>query len=69
MNSDLSRTDIERVVDEWIIGRNGERNRSIIKRRMIDGVTFEKLAEEFDISVQQAKNIVYKCQSIIFKHL
>lgn len=65
----LSKTVVENTVDEWIIGKNAERNRAIIKRRMIDGVTFERLAEEFDLSVPQIKNIVYKCQKIIFKHI
>ena len=65
----LSRSDIEHLIDEWIIGKNAERNRRILKRRMIDGICFEPLAEEFDISVQQVKNIVYKGQRIIFKHI
>ena len=65
----LSRSDIEHLIDEWIIGKNAERNRRILKRRMIDGICFEPLAEEFDISVQQVKNIVYKGQKIIFKHI
>ena len=56
----LSRTQIESLIDEWIIGRNAERNRKILKRRIIDGILFENLAEEFDLSVTQVKNIVYK---------
>lgn len=40
-----------------------------MKRRLIDGVYFEPLAEEFDLSVRQVKNIVYKGEDIIFKHM
>lgn len=65
----LSNNDIEILIDKWIAGRNAERNRAILKRRMIDGIKFESLAEEFDLSVQQTKNIVYKGQDRIFRHL
>ena len=65
----LSRSDIESLIDEWIIGRNAQRDRKIIKRRLIDGICFEPLAEEFELSVRQVKNIVYKTESIIFSHI
>lgn len=61
-----SRSEIEYVIDEWIFN---QRNRAIIKRRVLDGITYEKLAEEFELSTQQIKNIVYKCQDIMSKHL
>ena len=64
----LSRTDTEQLIDEWIIGRNAERNRAILKRRLLDGVTYEKLSEEFDLSVRQVKNIVYRCEDRLFSH-
>lgn len=66
---DLSRTDIENLIDEWIVGMHAERNRAIMKRRLIDGICYEPLAEEFDMSVRQIKNIVYKCEDKIFKHV
>ena len=66
---DYSRTQIEYAINEWIIGKNAERDRMILKRRLIDGIYYEPLAEEFDMSVRQIKNIVYKNQEKIFKHL
>lgn len=66
---DLSRTEIENLIDEWIVGRNAERNRMILKRRLIDGVVYEKLGEEFDLSTQRIKDIVYKSQNILYKHI
>lgn len=66
---DLSRTDISAAIDEWIIGRNAERNRAILKRRLFDGITYERLAEEFDMSVRQIKTIVYKTEETLFKHI
>lgn len=67
--NDLSRTEISDLIDEWIIGRNAERNRAIMKRRLLDGITYEKLAEEFDLSVRQTKTIVYKGEEMLFKHV
>lgn len=62
----LPRSELEHLIDEWIFH---ERDRKIIKRRWLDGVRFEPLAEEFDLSVRQVKNIVYKCETKLFKHL
>ena len=64
---ELSRTQIETLIEEWVVGRNAERNRSLIRRRLVDGILFENLAEEFDLSVTQAKNIVYKGMKRILK--
>lgn len=66
---DLSRSEWERLIDEWIVGRNAERNRKILKRRLLDGVTYERLAEEFDMSTQNICSIIYKCQDKVSKHL
>lgn len=65
---DLSRSDIEGLMREWLIGRNAERDRAILARRLFDGITFERLAEEFDLSVRQTKQIVYDAENRIFRH-
>lgn len=66
---DYSRTEIEAAIEEWIVGKNAQRNRSVLKSRLIDGLTFEQLSEKYDMSVRQIQNIVYKSQEKIFKHL
>ena len=65
----VSRTQLETAIDEWTIGRNAERDRAILKRRLCDGICYEPLAEEFDLSVRQVRNIVYKRQDKVLKHL
>ena len=65
----LSRSEWENLIDEWIVGRNADRNRQILKRRLLDGITYERLAEEFDMSTQNVCSIIYKCQDKVFKHL
>ena len=64
--SDLSVSEVEYLIDEWIFS---ERDRAILKRRLIDGITYEPLAEEFSMSVSQIKRIVKKQQAVIFRHL
>ena len=54
---DLPRREIEAAIDQWIFS---ERDRAILKRRLLDGICFEPLAEEFQLSVQQVKTIVYR---------
>lgn len=62
----LPRSAIEHLIDEWIFS---DRNRAILKRRLLDGICYEPLAEEFGLSVRQIKTIVYKCQIVLFAHL
>lgn len=61
----LSVSQVVHLIDEWIFN---ERDRAILKRRLIDGITFEGLAKEFDLSVVQVKRIVKKRQIQLFKH-
>lgn len=63
---DLSASEVDRRINEWIIGKHAERNRKILRRRLIDGICYEPLAEEFDMSVRQIKNIVYAGENKIF---
>lgn len=57
---------IRKVIDDYI---HNERDRMILVRRYIDGVCYEPLAEEFNLSARQVKNIIYKYESVIFEHL
>ena len=59
-------SNISQVIDEHI---HSERDRKILKRRYIDGICFEPLAEEFNLSVRQVKTIVYKAEKQLIKYL
>ena len=63
---DYSSTELNTAIDEWILN---EKHRAILKRRLIDGICFEPLAEEFDMSPRQVKRIVYKSQEVLFRHI
>lgn len=62
----LSRSQWENIIDEWIFS---ERDRKMLKRRLLDGILFEPLSEEFDLSVQQTKSIIYKSTKKLMKHI
>lgn len=62
----LSRTQITNLIDEWIFN---ERDRAILKRRLLDGICYEPLSEEFNLSVQHIRTIVYNGKNKINKHL
>lgn len=63
---DYSNTQIATLIDEYV---HSERDRKLLKRRLVDGILYEKLAEEFDLSVRQTKAIVYRLQERVFRHL
>ena len=62
----LTTWQVAKLIDDWIFK---ERDRRILKRRLIDGICYEPLAEEFCLSVRQVKNIVYKGEEIIFSKI
>lgn len=66
ISEDIPNSERRRLIDEYVYS---ERNRELMKRRLVDGICFEPLAEEFDLSVRQVKNIVYRCEDTIFKHI
>lgn len=57
MDTALSRTEIEKLIDEWVLS---ERDRELMKRRLIDGICIEPLSEEFAMSPRQVHRIVKK---------
>ena len=63
---DLSRSEIAFLIDEYIFSA---RDREILKSRFLDGVTYEKLAEMYDLSVRQVKNIIRKSRDQVFRHV
>jgi DNA-directed RNA polymerase specialized sigma24 family protein len=63
---EYSNSQIREIIAEYI---HSERGRKLMERRLIDGITYERLAEEFDVSVSQVKRIVMKNSETIFRHI
>ena len=70
---DLPRSEIERLIDEWV---RSARDRYILKRRLLDGVTYERLADELEldkrfigISSRQIQTVVRKGVAVLLKRI
>jgi Mor family transcriptional regulator len=63
---DLSKTQVLDLIDAYIFN---ERNRQIVSRRLLDGVLYEDLAEEYSLSVNQVKTVCYKAIDKIKSHI
>lgn len=58
--------EIAEAIDRYV---RGERDRAILKRRLIDKISQERLAEEFDLSVSQIKRILMSAQEQLYTRL
>ena len=54
------------TIDRWI---KGARNREIMKDRLIDAMTYERIAEKYDLSVRYVVSLIYKLEDKVFEHL
>lgn len=62
----FTKDEIESLIDNNIIScLHAERNRKILKRRIIDGLTVEELSKEFDMSEQNIYRILCKNEDIL----
>lgn len=53
----MSNSELSAFIDEWVPSK---RNREILKERLIDGVKINVLAEKYELSDRQIKNIIKK---------
>ena len=61
---EYTNSQVRALIEEHI---HSSRDRETMKRRLIDGLCYEPLAEEFDLSTVQVKRIVYREQARLFK--
>ena len=63
---DYTNSQISSVIDEHI---HHALHRQMLKDRLIDGMTYEQIAEKNDITTRQTKNIIYKSMDRLIKYL
>ena len=75
---DYSVSELNNGIDEWIIGRNAERNRLILKLKLINGLSYveimnklasEEYPESYTLTVRQIQRIIRKCETVLFRHI
>lgn len=62
----MSRSEWELLIDEWIFNKA---HRDILKRRMLDGYTYDELSMMFNLSNERVRRIIYKSQDILINHI
>jgi hypothetical protein len=65
-NYDLSRSEWEDLIDEWIFD---ETHRAMLKRSLLDGRTYEQIAEQFDCSRDKVARLIPKLQDKLFRKI
>ena len=63
---DLSRTRLERLIYDHVFSKNG---RKMLRLFWFDGVSYEAIAEELDISVSTVKREVFECEKCVIRHM
>lgn len=58
--------------DEWLVliyqWVHNEVDRKMLERKLLDGICFEPLAEEFEMSVNHCQARIKKAKAQLFKH-
>lgn len=71
----INRQMLEEIIGNWVIGDKAERDREIMKYRLIDGLTIEQITNRYQdrhpdcpISNDTVKRAIHKREKQIFKH-
>ena len=65
-NIDYDRYQCENAIDRWIFN---EEHMEMLKRNLLDGKTYEQLAEEFDCSRDKVARLIPRLQNQLFKKI
>ena len=65
----VSKDAIMFAMEQWIIGRNAERNRAIFYDHLFRGLTYEQIAEAYDMSSRQIQNVIRSCEKKVYPHV
>ena len=63
---EYTNSQIRELISEYI---HSERDRAILTRRLIDGITIEKLSEEFGITPRRLWTVIRENEEILFRHV
>ena len=64
--SDYANSQLDTAINEWI---HSERDRRILHLKLIDGFTYERIAEIMDMSPKRIQKIVWSAEDRLFRHL
>lgn len=64
--ADIPNDILSATIDKWV---KGSRNREIMKDRLIDAMTYERIGEKHDLSVRYVKTLIYRLEDKVFEHI
>lgn len=65
-DSNLDRFEWENLIDRWIFD---EKDRIILKRKFLDNVSLERIAEDLEMSTRQINRRFKKAKMQLFKRI
>lgn len=78
MIKEYSRSEIEYGIEEWVVGKNAERDKLILKLKLLKGYSYKGIADhinddkyppEYHLEVRQIQRIIRKRCDVIFRHI
>lgn len=63
--SGLTVSEIETLIEEWIFS---ERDRFILKRLLLDGISYEQISEEVGLSTRYTKTVAANSMKVLSEH-
>jgi hypothetical protein len=63
--NDVPNSKLRAMIDEWI---HSSRERDMLKDHLIDGMTYEQMAEKYDISVRWMKHLMCEDMRKLISH-
>jgi AraC-like DNA-binding protein len=65
-DTNLDRYQWEDLIERWVFN---DQHRQMLKRNLLDGWTYERIAEEFELSSRQVASLIPKLQNQLFKRI
>lgn len=62
----VTNTELQHLINEFI---HSKRDRDIMRMKLIDGLTYERIAERVEMSPRQIKTIVKRCSAVIWQNV
>ena len=63
---EYTNSQIKAIIMEYI---HNATDRKMVYKRLVDGMTFEKIAEEAQLDVKTVRRRIHKCENELFRHI
>ena len=64
--NEISYDESVKLINNWVLNAQ---HREIVKDRLLNGMRYNDISSKYNLSIRQAKTIVYRSVDIIAKHI